>query len=78
MKKRILLWVLILTLVGCSTTYRMEGVQAEFPDSEISFVPTHDHDFLVRKPDGSVWYVRCDNPVTNGVTSKAMIFKGNK
>jgi hypothetical protein len=76
--KKIILLMCCFLIVGCSSTYRMETVNEAFPDSEVSFTPTHSNDFLVRKPDGSIWYVRCDNPFRPTITSKAMIFSKTK
>lgn len=74
MRKLILTVCFIGLLSACSQNYRMENVNEAFPDSEVAFTPRHDTDFLVRKPDGSIWYVRCDNPVSGKITSKSMIF----
>ena len=73
-----LLIIFTALLCGCSSNYKMEGVVEAFPDSEVVYTPTQSQDFVVRKPDGSIWYVRCDNPFTKGITSKAMIMRGRK
>ncbi len=75
---RILCCVLLVLLTGCSDNYRMEKVTETFPDSEVAFTPTKASDFIVRKPDGSIWYVRCDNPVSGNVTSKSQLFGPKK
>ena len=73
------LFLCSLLIGGCSTNYRLEGVQKEFPNCEVIFTPNHNQgEFLVRKPDGSVWYIKCDNPFTNTTTSRSMIFIPNK
>jgi hypothetical protein len=74
MKRLILFTFLTILLTGCSQTYRAEGVNDAFPNSEVAFVPTHSSDFIVRDPNGTVWYVRCDHPFRNTVTSKAKLF----
>jgi hypothetical protein len=68
--------ILIFTLfliTSCSDNYKMENVTEEFPNSEIVYTPNRSNDFIVRKPDGSVWYVRCDNPFSGKVTSRSQI-----
>jgi hypothetical protein len=75
MKTVIILLLLILGMLGCSTTYKAEGVNDAFPNSDIVFVPSHSNDFIVRDSNGAIWYVRCDNPFTKGITSKVIIFK---
>lgn len=76
--KKAILPMFCMIVVGCSTNYRAEGVNAEFPDAEVSFVPSHNSDFIVRTRAGDIYYARCDNPFTNTVTSKALIFKGRE
>lgn len=75
MKKSLLVLSLLLCtlLFGCSDNYRAQGVNEVFPGCEVSRVPSTGNDFVVRKPDGSVWYVCCDNPFTNSVTSSSMV-----
>jgi len=74
----IMLSVCLLLLTSCSVNSHLEALNKEFPGAEIVFVPTHDSDFIVRTSDGAVWYVRCDNPVSPGSTSKSIILPAPK
>jgi hypothetical protein len=75
---KILVLTGMLLMAGCSSNFRMENVNAAFPDSEVAFVPGQQQDFLVRTPNGNIWYVRCDNPFKGEITSKSMVFAGVK
>lgn len=70
--------IILVCLFGCSSNHRMECVNEEFPNCEVAYTPSNSSDFLVRKQDGSVWYVRCDNPFSGKITSKSMILPPNK
>lgn len=81
MKQLILLMIFALGLAGltgCSSNYRAEAVNKAYPNSEVVFTPTQHQDFIVRDPDGTVWYVRCDNPFSNTITSKSKLFMPQK
>ena len=76
--KIVLFLIALLVVTGCSNNYKMEKVTEAFPNAEIVFTPNQTQDFIVREQDGSVWYVRCDNPFTGNVTSKSKILPANK
>ena len=49
-------------LSGCdqgSDVYRLNAIRKRFPDSEIVNVPGDPYKFIIRKPDGSIWYAYC-------------------
>ena len=52
--------VLLISLTGCDSMVGLSNIQLEMPGSEIVAIPQHSYEFIVRKSDGSVWYVISD------------------
>lgn len=53
----IFLGIILAGLAGCSPKRGMENVRNKFPKAEISCIPSHPYEFIVRDVDGSVIYV---------------------
>jgi hypothetical protein len=83
MKRFLLVTVFALGMVGCltnnadSTYHCRRSVEAAFPGAEISNSPDSDSSFrfLVREPNGAVWYVETMSGSGPQVTKKELIFK---
>ena len=45
-----------LWLSGCSDARGRASVMMKFPDCEVAMVPDRSGEWIIRKPDGSVWY----------------------
>ncbi len=85
MKKPILLIVVAVALVGlgnngceppqnpppCDQRQSMENVQHAFPYAELQTVPGHDYEWIVKEPNGAIYYAKdygqypTNVPVTN-------------
>ena len=85
MKRFLLVTAVALLLVGCNNTansayHCRRSVEETFPGSEISISPDSDssYRFLVREPNGTVWYVETMSSAGPQVTKKELIFKGSK
>jgi len=46
----------IVLLAGCSDARGLQNVRKKYPDSEIVVIPDNNYNFIIRKPDCSVWY----------------------
>ena len=51
-----------------------ESVITEMETMELINMPNERFKFLVKKKDGSVWWVYCGNHITANITEKYMIF----
>jgi len=60
-KKILVLVMLVCLIVGCATSedsYKMlKNIEKEFPDSKIINLRNCDYKFLVKKSDGTIWYI---------------------
>jgi len=65
---------IVLTLASCTTNQRRASITGKFPDAEVLALPNHPDEFLVRKPDGSVWLVFYGNPLSSEPTSESIAF----
>lgn len=63
MKRTILTLILVgasALLCGCSQARARASVMMKFPDGDVASVPDSSYEFIIRQPDGSVWYAYCD------------------
>lgn len=83
MRKLLFITAIMLLLAGCSANYASSPfycrreVEKAFPNSEVSVVPYRDTVFyyLVREPNGAVWYVETMSENGPEITKKELIFK---
>jgi hypothetical protein len=59
LKRAVMVAALCATLLvaGCSQRKAYYKLQTQFPDSQITNVPGEDYQWLIQRPDGSLWYV---------------------
>jgi hypothetical protein len=82
MRKLLLVAAIALVMVGCksnaSSAYHCrKSVENIFPGADISNSPSSDssYRFLVREPNGAVWYVETMSTAGPQVTKKELVFK---
>lgn len=51
-------------IVGCSAPQARQNVMSKYPGCAVAAIPGSSIEYIVRKPDGSVWYC-----YSNGVNS---------
>lgn len=68
-------------LSGCGNdTYKMNCIREEFPNAEVIRIPNSDHEFIIRKNNGEIWYA-CHIGFSNKkeyVYNKIQLFSANK
>lgn len=78
--KRFLLLLPLLLFVGCVQNTELVARQLTieaFKSDEVQTIRGRSHAFLVRKSDGSVWWVEC-NSQDGTIVTKAQIFSATK
>jgi len=63
-----------------SAYYCRKSVESTFPNSEISLSPDGDTPFryLIREPNGNIWYVETLSGNGPEITKKELVFKGKQ
>ena len=71
------LFILLLALLcSCSENGARRNIQRYYPGSAVEKIPDSEYDWLILKPNGTLWYLHEDGSSIVGTTNAVQLFVG--